>query len=73
MNEDFRDIRFSSSPAKVEVQWRNYSDPESTIQQYDVKVQSAKLVQLYNITFRAKQNNLTEVSDHFFNLKVQIL
>ncbi|CAG2187681.1 unnamed protein product [Mytilus edulis] len=40
-NDDFTDIQFSASPAKVEVQWRNYTDPESTIYQYEVLVQSA--------------------------------
>lgn len=45
MNEDFRDLQFSASPAKVEVQWRNYTDPESTIHQYEIQVQSSKQVQ----------------------------
>ncbi|VDI41391.1 Hypothetical predicted protein [Mytilus galloprovincialis] len=37
----FKDIEFSPSPAKVEVQWRNYYDPESTIKQYEVQVERA--------------------------------
>ena len=39
---DFDDIQFSSSPAKVEVQWTNYSDPESTIEKYEVQVEAAR-------------------------------
>ncbi|VDI73733.1 Hypothetical predicted protein, partial [Mytilus galloprovincialis] len=37
----FEDVQFSGSAAKVEVQWRDYHDPESTIRQYDVQVQAA--------------------------------
>ncbi|CAC5384518.1 unnamed protein product [Mytilus coruscus] len=37
----FKDVMFSPSPAKVEVQWRNYYDPESTIKQYEVQVERA--------------------------------
>ena len=39
---DFDDIQFSASTAKVEVQWTNYSDPESTIEKYEVQVQAAR-------------------------------
>ncbi|CAG2239680.1 unnamed protein product [Mytilus edulis] len=38
---DFEDIQFSGNAAKVEVQWRDYHDPESTIRQYEVQVQAA--------------------------------
>ncbi|VDI67222.1 Hypothetical predicted protein [Mytilus galloprovincialis] len=37
----FEDILFSGNAAKVEVQWRDFYDPESTIRQYDVQVQVA--------------------------------
>ena len=40
----FSDLKFSPSPAKVELQWRNFFDPESTIRQYDVQVQRAPYV-----------------------------
>ena len=39
---DFDDIQFSASPARVEVQWTNYSDPESTIEKYEVKVEAIR-------------------------------
>lgn len=44
----FKDIEFSPSPAKVEVQWRNYYDPESTIKQYEVQVERAPYVDHYH-------------------------
>ena len=43
----FEDVQFSGSAAKVEVQWRDYHDPESTIRQYDVQVQAAGYVYQY--------------------------
>ena len=43
----FSDLKFSPSPAKVELQWRNFYDPESTIRQYDVQVQRAPYVYIY--------------------------
>ncbi|CAG2214886.1 unnamed protein product [Mytilus edulis] len=47
---DFKDIQFSGNAAKVEVQWRDYHDPESTIRQYDVQVQAApNLTDNFNI------------------------
>lgn len=39
---DFTDLQFTTSQAKVELQWRNYYDPESNISHYDVKVYRAK-------------------------------
>lgn len=39
---DFTDLQFTTSQAKVELQWRNYYDPESNISRYDVKVYRAK-------------------------------
>lgn len=41
---DFEDIQFSGNAAKVEVQWKDYHDPESTIRQYEVQVQVAQYV-----------------------------
>ncbi|XP_063408918.1 uncharacterized protein LOC134692399 [Mytilus trossulus] len=47
---NFEDIQFSGNAAKVEVQWRNYYDPESTIRQYEVQVQAApNLTDNFNI------------------------
>ncbi|XP_076086943.1 uncharacterized protein LOC143057517 [Mytilus galloprovincialis] len=47
---DFEDIQFSGNAAKVEVQWKDYYDPESTIRQYEVQVQVAQnLTDNYNI------------------------
>ncbi|XP_062596534.1 uncharacterized protein LOC134257978, partial [Saccostrea cucullata] len=40
--EDFTDLQFTTSQAKIELQWRNYLDPESNISHYDVKVYRAK-------------------------------
>lgn len=40
--EDFTDVQFTTSQTKVELQWRNYFDPESNISHYDVKVYRAK-------------------------------
>ena len=41
---DFTDLQFTTSQAKVELQWRDYYDPESNISHYDVKVFRAKFV-----------------------------
>ena len=43
----FSDLKFSPSPAKVELQWRNFYDPESTIRQYDVQVQRAPYAYIF--------------------------
>ena len=40
--DNFQDLEFTSSQAKVEAQWKNYYDPESLIKQYDVQVSSAQ-------------------------------
>ncbi|XP_071152144.1 uncharacterized protein, partial [Mytilus edulis] len=47
----FEDIKYSGNAAKVEVQWKDYHDPESTIRQYDVQVQVAQnlITDNYNI------------------------
>ena len=47
----FSDLKFSPSPAKVELQWRNFYDPESTIRQYDVQVQRAPYVYIHFFFF----------------------
>lgn len=38
----FTDLQFTTNQAKVELQWRNFQDPESLIKQYEVLVESAK-------------------------------
>lgn len=40
----FTDLQFTTNQAKVELQWRNFADPESLIKQYEVLVESAKWV-----------------------------
>ena len=40
--DNFQDLEFTSSRAKVEAQWKDYYDPESLIKQYEVQVSSAK-------------------------------
>ncbi|XP_052081925.1 uncharacterized protein LOC127719726 isoform X2 [Mytilus californianus] len=40
--DNFNDLDYTSSQAKVEAQWKDYYDPESTIKQYDVQVSSAQ-------------------------------
>ena len=35
----FTDLVYSSKPATVEAQWRDYQDPESTIRDYEVEVE----------------------------------
>ncbi|VDH98959.1 Hypothetical predicted protein [Mytilus galloprovincialis] len=40
--DNFNDLDFTSSQAKVEAQWKDYYDPESNIKQYDVQVSSAQ-------------------------------
>ena len=42
MMDNFNDLDYTSSQAKVEAQWKDYYDPESTIKQYDVQVSSAQ-------------------------------
>ncbi|XP_076085507.1 uncharacterized protein LOC143056307 [Mytilus galloprovincialis] len=42
MMDNFIDLDYTSSQAKVEAQWKDYYDPESTIKQYDVQVSSAQ-------------------------------
>lgn len=42
LTEDFTDVQFTTSQTKVELQWRNFFDPESNISHYDVKVYRAK-------------------------------
>ena len=51
----FSDLKFSPSPAKVELQWRNFYDPESTIRQYDVQVQRAPYVYFLFLIFTSVQ------------------
>ena len=51
----FSDLKFSPSPAKVELQWRNFYDPESTIRQYDVQVQTAPYVYFLFLIFTSVQ------------------
>lgn len=34
----FADLRYSSSKATVQAQWKDFYDPESGIQEYDVQV-----------------------------------
>jgi hypothetical protein len=38
----FKDLQFTTSQAKVQLQWRGFQDPESLIKQYEVQVESAK-------------------------------
>lgn len=38
----FTDLKYTAATAKLEAQWRGYSDPESTIYQYHVQVQKAE-------------------------------
>jgi hypothetical protein len=40
--KDFTDLQFTTSQAKVELQWRDFYDPESNISHYDVQVDRAK-------------------------------
>ncbi|XP_076085326.1 uncharacterized protein LOC143056125 [Mytilus galloprovincialis] len=42
LQDNFGDLDFTSSQAKVEAQWKDYYDPESSIKQYDVQVSSAQ-------------------------------
>ena len=51
----FSDLKFSPNPAKVELQWRNFYDPESTIRQYDVQVQRAPYVYFLFLIFTSVQ------------------
>ena len=37
----FTDTEFSAAKAAVQAQWRGFSDPESLILQYDIKVMRA--------------------------------
>lgn len=37
----FEDLEYSSSSARVEGQWKDFSDPESDITQYSVQVLGA--------------------------------
>jgi hypothetical protein len=37
----FVDLEYSSSPARMEGQWKNFSDPESNITKYAVQILSA--------------------------------
>jgi hypothetical protein len=48
-------LKFSPNPAKVELQWRNFYDPESTIRQYDVQVQRAPYVYFLFLIFTSVQ------------------
>lgn len=38
----FTDIQYTTSRAKVEVQWKDFSDPESFIRNYQVQVHRAR-------------------------------
>jgi hypothetical protein len=40
----FTDVQYTTSRAKVEVQWRGYSDPESFIDNYQVQVHRARYI-----------------------------
>jgi hypothetical protein len=44
----FTDVKYTTSQAKVDLQWRNYYDPESNISHYDVKVYRAEYVTCAN-------------------------
>lgn len=48
----FTDVQYTTSRAKVEVQWRGYSDPESFINNYQVQVHRARYNALDEIKFR---------------------
>lgn len=39
---NFTDMKYTTSQAKVDLQWRNFYDPESNISHYDVKVYRAR-------------------------------
>ena len=38
----FSDVQYTTSRARVEVQWRGFSDPESAIRNYQVQVYRAR-------------------------------
>lgn len=38
----FTDVQYTTSRAKVEVQWKDFSDPESFIRNYQVQVHRAR-------------------------------
>lgn len=44
---NFTDMKYTTSQAKVDLQWRNFYDPESNISHYDVKVYRAGYVLLH--------------------------
>ncbi|CAG2244057.1 unnamed protein product [Mytilus edulis] len=44
VQENFSDLQFSPNPAKLGAQWKDYSDPESDINQYEIQVQAARSV-----------------------------
>lgn len=41
---NFTDVKYTTSQAKVDLQWRDFYDPESNISHYDVKVYRAEYV-----------------------------
>ena len=42
IKQNFDDVQFSSSKSSVEVQWDRFSDPESGIKEYSVKISKQK-------------------------------
>ncbi|CAG2236309.1 unnamed protein product [Mytilus edulis] len=69
---DFKDIQFSGNAAKVEVQWKDYHDPESTIRQYEVQVQAApNLTDNYKITRDFEPYSNTTESVKWLNFHFQ--
>lgn len=43
---NFTDMKYTTSQAKVDLQWKGFFDPESNISHYDVKVYRAGYVLL---------------------------
>ena len=40
--DNFTDLKYTTSQAKVSLQWKNFYDPESNISHFDVKVYKAE-------------------------------
>ena len=49
--DNFADLEFSSFKSTVELQWHGFSDPESRIKEYDIKIMKRGYVFIFDEEF----------------------
>ncbi|KAK6192291.1 hypothetical protein SNE40_003784 [Patella caerulea] len=70
--DNFTDLKYSAAMATISTQWRNHTDPESSIKHYEVKMtrKSKKYYEIETVRDWHELDNSTEyVEYHNFHLK----